>query len=38
MQKSQKLTEAREKVSLTAMVLTIVIANVLALIYLAPYA
>jgi hypothetical protein len=38
MQKSQKLTEAREKVSLTAMMLTIVIANALVLIYIAPYA
>jgi hypothetical protein len=38
MQKSQKMTEAREKVSLGAMLLTIVIANVLVFIYLAPYA
>ncbi len=38
MQKSKQLTEAREKVSLGAMLLTIVIANVLVLVYLAPYA
>jgi hypothetical protein len=38
MHKSKQLTEAREKVSLGAMMLTIVIANVLVLIYIAPYA
>jgi hypothetical protein len=38
MKKSQNLTEAREKVSLGAMLLTIVIANVLVFIYLVPYA
>jgi hypothetical protein len=38
MQKGRNLTETREKVSLGAMMLTIVIANVLVFVYLAPYA
>jgi hypothetical protein len=37
-QKSRNQVEAREKFSLGAMVLTIVIANALAFIYMAPYA
>jgi hypothetical protein len=38
MQQSQKQSETRERISLSAMILTIVIANVLVLVYVAPYA
>jgi hypothetical protein len=38
MRKSQKDAETRERISLGAMMLTIVIANVLVFVYLAPYA
>ncbi len=38
MQKSQKESETRDRISLGAMLLTIVIANVWVFVYLAPYA